>query len=420
MVVVLSLMSVTGLHAQMTYNDTVRTNSWTVYVTGGVSGYHDFRGGSVTGVSRFIAPDISLGLKYNLNSVVRFGLNFGYTKLKAKNADIEYNKTVIEGFQIGEYKDAILTIDNAVLVNRTDNHLAGGDLNVEVNFLEPSKERNQRWNLWFGTGIGFYHGWSRNTLTTAVSEEAVAKGDDHFNIYTKDYITTDATFMHVNALYIPARLSLEFDVTPRVTFGVKAEYKYMPQDKIYTSKGLWSTNATFAYNFVKKRFNRKSIKAHYEEIITDMNSDIARLRDEVSVLTDRNVASAERIERLDKEVDNTKAALIESQRKQRLGRGRAKSTVSKVTINDISIIAQILNDYPKAKAYVKGYASPDGNAEYSPKLGGLRAEDVADILVKDYKIKPERISTEDYEAQDRLYKVFIYDRVAVITVEIPI
>lgn len=404
----------------MTYNDTLRTNSWTIYATGGVSGYHGFRGGSVIGIVKSVAPDISLGIKYNLNSVVRFGLNFGYTKLKSKNADIEYNKTTIENFQVGEYKDATLTIDEAILVNRNDNHLAGVDLNVDLNFLEPSLNRNQRWNLWFGTGIGLYHGWSRTTVTTAFREEAVAKGDDHFNIYTKDYITTEATFNHINTLYIPARLSVEYDVTPRFTFGVKGEYKYMPLTKVYTPKGLWSANATFAYNFVKKRFKRKSIKAEYEGVITDMNSDIARLRDEVSDLTDRNTIKSERIEKLGKEVDDTRAALLESQRLLRLKGARGNTSADRVSIDDVSVVAQILKDYPKAKAYIKGYSSPDGKSEYKPALGGLRAQDVADILVKKYNIDAERISTEAYEPQNRLYKVFVYDRVAVITVEFPL
>lgn len=406
------------LRKEPTYNDIVRRNTVSLYVNGGISNYLNFRGGSVTGVQSSIAPDISLGLKYNIKPWVRVGLNLGYTKIKAKNAGIDSTRTVTPGYQVGEYKDAILTVDKAVLVNRNDNHLALADLGIDFNILELAQNRNQIWNLWLGFGVGYMHGWNRNTVTTAIREEAVASGSDHFNIYNKDYIITDATTGNISSLYIPVRLSVECDVSPRWALGLKGEYKYMPLDKDFTPKGIWSANFTIAYSFVRKRYNKKSIKEHYEGIITDMSKDINSLKDEVSTLASKNKAIVKRNEKLENKTDAAIEALKARREARQAMENGAKSKANIEQIQDLSTIVQILADNTYSKVYIKGYSSADGKTEYSKKLADLRAKDIAEILIENYNISPDRVITNVGLGAGRLYKVYEYRRVAAITIEI--
>ena len=420
LVVALAAMPAAALQAQ-TYNDTVRTNTWTLYGAGGVSGYHGLRGGSDTGVHQAVAPDLNVGVKYNIKPWVRVGLNLGYTKIKAMNNGLAHTQTVTNNFQIGDRTDGVLTTDKVILSNRNDIHLAGADLNADFNILELFQQRDQRWNLWIGTGAGYLHGWNRSTLTTAVSEEGVSKGDDHFNIFNHDYITTESANTHINTLYIPARLSLEYDITPCWTVGVKGEYKYMPLDVNLTPKGIWSANASITYNFGGKRARKPAVE--------DCSAIVARLNEEIAALRANEDAKKAEIARLKGEVAK-KAELEKALAEAKAAPAKPqvislnnvfydldKTIISKEQVKNIESVVNVLNDNPDAKVYIKGYASPEGSADYNNDLADQRAKAVADMLIDKYGIAPERISTEGCGATDKLYKVFGLNRVAVITIE---
>lgn len=411
--IALVVLPAVGLQAQ-TYNDTIRTDTWSLYVSGGISNFLSLRGGSVTGVLSSISPDLGLGLKYNLNPGFRLGLNFGYTKIKAKNADIETSQTKTPGFQIGEYNDAELIVDKAVLVNRVDNHMAGADLNFDFNLITPFYDGNQRWNFWMGTGVGYLYGWTRNTVTTAITEEAIANGDSHFNIYNKDHIETIATFKRAHTLYIPARLSLEYDFMPRLTLGLKAEYKYLPLSWDFTPKGIWSANLTVSYNFATDRYSKNCIREHYEGVITGLNKNINRLKGEVSSLAGKNKDYAERNRELKNELDSRTASADAREKARQNAMLNSKSNIK--PINSITTIAQLLIANPKAKVYIKGYSSSDGRAEYSEKLSGLHSDLIAEMLTKYFMIAPERVSTDTSAFPYDESKLYEYNRAALIAV----
>lgn len=419
LVVALAAMPAAALQAQ-TYNDTVRTNTWTLYGAGGVSGYHGFRGGSDTGVHQTVAPDFSVGVKYNIKPWARVGFNLGYTKIKAMNNGLAHTQTITNNFQIGDRTDGVLTTDKVILSNRNDIHLAGADLNADFNILELFQQRNQHWNLWFGTGVGYLHGWNRSTLTTAVSEEGISKGDDHFNVYNHDYITTESANTHINTLYIPVRLSLEYDITPRWTVGVKGEYKFMPLDVDLTPKGIWSVNASIAYNFGGKRARKPAV---------DCSAIVARMNEEIAALKASQTADKDEMARLKRDLAS-KAVLEKelAEAKAELDKPHTsnvvyvfyelnKSQISKEQVKVVGVIAQLMNANPNAKAYIKGYASPEGSADHNNELASQRAKAVADMLTNDYNIAADRIITEGCGVTDSLNKVLALNRVAVITVE---
>ena len=89
----------TTLQAQ-TYNDTVRTHTWSIYGQGGVSYYHGMRGADVSDSRRPISPDAAVGLKYNIKPWVRIGLNLEYTMLKATGKHVASSTVTKNDFVI--------------------------------------------------------------------------------------------------------------------------------------------------------------------------------------------------------------------------------------------------------------------------------------------------------------------------------
>lgn len=291
----MAFLAMVSLQAQ-TYNDTVRTHTWSLYGQGGVSIYHDMRGADVSDSRRPVSPYGAIGFKYNIKPWVRWGLNLEYTMLKSTGKVVAKQKLVDDNYTItdpstGKTYPAPLetTIDR--LQNRYNMHYAMADVNIDFNIMDIWHNRKaQKWNLWLGTGVGYLHGWSRHSLTYSYRQEAIAKGKDYYHVYTHNYLTSDATKEQVNALYIPVRLSLEYDITPRWTIGVMGQYKYLPLDKELIPKGMANAGLLLRYNFVGKRMptnkalyyralnEQQEMKEAYERQLRDKQ----RLNDELT------------------------------------------------------------------------------------------------------------------------------------------
>ncbi len=244
--------SVVTLQAQ-TYNDTVRTNTWSVYMQGGASSYHGVRSALFDNSKRTIAPDFDLGVKYNIKPWVRLGLNVGYTMLKSTNKYVSSSTTIQNNFMVADYPTTLETkIDR--LQNRNNTHLLGADINTDFNILDIWHNRKTQWiNLYAGVGVGYMHGWNRNSQTYAYSESAVAKGEGYYNVYSHTYMKSNADKSQFNTLYVPLSLSLEFDISRQLTVGAIAQYKYLPIKKDLTPKGIYSAGVVIRYNFVKSK-----------------------------------------------------------------------------------------------------------------------------------------------------------------------
>ncbi|MCI5711229.1 MAG: OmpA family protein [Prevotella sp.] len=91
---------------------------------------------------------------------------------------------------------------------------------------------------------------------------------------------------------------------------------------------------------------------------------------------------------------------------------QGKSTVDPAQVASIELIAQYMKNHKDAKVEIKGYASPEGNAELNQKLSEARAEAVKKILVKKYKINANRLTTKGMGATDKLFEQVEFNRVA--------
>ena len=92
--------------------------------------------------------------------------------------------------------------------------------------------------------------------------------------------------------------------------------------------------------------------------------------------------------------------------------GQGKSTIDAAQYASVEMVAKYLRNHKDSKILVKGYASPEGNAEANQKLSQARADAVKNALIKRYKIAADRITTEGMGATSELSEENDFNRVA--------
>lgn len=398
------------LHAQ-TYNDSVRTKTWSVYVQGGLSGYHGARGKSFDNSRMPFSPDLSLGVKYNIKPWVRLGLNAGYTMVKSVNKGVISETKVIPGFQLGGYTTD-LEVQTDMIQNRYDMHLAGVDLNVDFNIMDIWHNRKaQRWNLYAGLGVGYMHGWNRNTQTVAINETAIAEGNGYYNVYNHSSMDSWHENSQLNLLYIPASLSLEFDVNPWWTIGVIGQYKYLPLDEEFSPKGIYSAGLLLRYNFVRMKTNKRLYHETVAELRTVQENN-AELQDKLAAV-EAEKSEADRLLDEQKRLNDTLEKDLADCKRTKTGNHVVYFLISGSKLSQQEQLR--LDEYVEKLKSVGGYsltiigeASADGNSKANQKLSEQRLERVAKYLRKngiaDTYIKIEKAIGDSEQGYDPKYR----------------
>ena len=73
---------------------------------------------------------------------------------------------------------------------------------------------------------------------------------------------------------------------------------------------------------------------------------------------------------------------------------QGKSTIERAQQPNVERVATFLKNHPEATVVIKGYASPEGPQDLNIRLANARAEAVKNMLVKNYKVKANRIQAE--------------------------
>ena len=396
------LMATVTLQAQ-TYNDSVRVRTWSVYMQGGISSYHGVRSELFDNSKRTMAPDLNLGVKYNIQPWVRLGVNAGYTMLKSSGNHSLSITTTDHNFLIGD-RTGTLELKSDRLQNLNNTYLAGVDANADFNILEIWPKRKAQWlSLYAGAGVGYMRGGNRNSQTWSYNERATATGDAYFNGYSHSYLKSSEDKKHFNALYIPLSLSLEFDIQRQLTLGVIGQYKCIPTKSDFSPKGIYSAGVVIRYNFVKSKskLQRKQIADLYSEL------DASQV-DCASAKATLQRQSREEMERLKKEADELKRQ-IESINSTAAGKGEETSAIiyfendswelSSKGGEQLQVLAEKLKTHPEKKIMLISSANTVGHENRNKKLSSNRLNTVKQFLlsqgVSDTQFKTE-VSLGDY------------------------
>jgi outer membrane protein OmpA-like peptidoglycan-associated protein len=160
-------------------------------------------------------------------------------------------------------------------------------LGVDFNFMEFWPRRQAQWlNIWVGTGAGYMmakgneYGIYFNTTITENGTSKPATGDinidNNSSVSIQGNVRTTNEHSSFNKLYIPLSLHLEFDVTRRLTIGVKGEMDFVMKREDIAPKNLLFGMATVRYNIVPSRAQK--MQAYYDASIDDLNNRVNELQ----------------------------------------------------------------------------------------------------------------------------------------------
>ena len=390
--------TITNLQAQ-TYNDSVRTDVWSIFVQGGLSHYWHMRGGDYSDSRQPVSPDFSIGLQNTLRPWVRLGFKAEYTMAKATGRAIRIGETAQEGYMVGDYTTTLHTTIDRVQ-NRNNMNIFMTDFNAQFNVMDIWHRRKaQDLNIWLGTGIGYWHAWNRNSQTYSYNEEAVTKGDTYFNVYTHKYVKSQAHKHQGDAFYIPLSLSAEYDITPRWTAGLMTEYKWLPIGHEFTPKSLLNAGVLLRYNFVGSKMpSNKALLDKSQKELQEQRENCGSQARYMEQLLDDKADLKRQLEAKQRELELLKQQLGNPPQTEQSVKTQASSTIANqhevlfdLGWTKMSAQEQLrLDDYlaqwedaeHRPQLIVTGEASADGKSDRNQRLSEARLQRVLDYLLQ--------------------------------------
>lgn len=99
-----------------------------------------------------------------------------------------------------------------------------------------------------------------------------------------------------------------------------------------------------------------------------------------------------------------------------IGFRQGKAIIDMTQEANIEMAANFLKENNNVIVSIKGYASPEGNAEFNQELSTKRADAVKEVLVKQYGIDASRIVTQG-EGVGNIFSEPAWNRISILTVE---
>ena len=236
---------------------------------------------------------------------------------------------------------------------------------------------------------------------------------------------------HASALTSKAGIDFAFNLGSN-----KAWQVYIEPSMNWTLAGC----KHYEYDGVKYNLNKSMFQLNAGVIYKFKNSNgthnftIAQLRDQAeidglngqinSLRNDLNDKDSQ-LSAKDKQIQDLQNALDECNKKPKYEKPatatnlqptvlfrQGKAVVDKSQMPNIELIAQYMKNHPEANVEIKGYASPEGNKDFNQALSQKRADAVKNVLVKNYKIKADRLTAKGMGATDKLFKQVEFNRVS--------
>ncbi len=210
-------------------------------------------------------------------------------------------------------------------------------------------------------------------------------------------------------------LNFNFGKTKAWTVGIKPAVVYDMEGDFNRAKSRFNANRAFlelmagvTYHFKGsngKRYFTK-VKAYDKAEVDRLNAFVNDLRDQLNEKDNVIDDAKQKIGILQQELDNwrNRPAKVETVvdtvvKNSRIPESvvtfkQGKSTVDLSQLPNIERVALYLEKHVQSTVVIKGFASPEGNLEFNKKLAQARAEAVKSVLVKKYKIDPNRITAQ--------------------------
>ena len=216
---------------------------------------------------------------------------------------------------------------------------------------------------------------------------------------------------------------------PAVVYGVKSWDLHNAMGmiepvraKMDSRNGLFQLSAGVTYKFgcSNGTHNYKIEELRDQAEIDGLNAKINELRADVNSKDGQIAANAREIADLKAKLAACEArpvqTIVEEVKENILQPmvifRQGKSTIDAAQYASIEMIAKYMRNHKEANVIVRGFASPEGKAEFNQKLSEKRAEAVANALIKRYKISKDRISTQGLGATDKISEENDFNRVA--------
>jgi outer membrane protein OmpA-like peptidoglycan-associated protein len=227
-----------------------------------------------------LSPAVGGGIDYTIRPWVRVGAEYLWSRYRGEQQISSLNATSMPMKAYGNY-----------LVNYHNAKLGLG-----LNFMELWPNRKAQWfNVWVGTGVGYMMA-KGNEYTLSISNTITQDGvtspitgnvtlDNSSSATVQGNVKSTNEHSSFNKLYIPLSLHMEFDVTRRLTLGVKGEMDFVMNREDIAPKNLIFGLATARYNFVASRAQK--MQAYYDGSIGDLNYRVNELQKQARDANDR-------------------------------------------------------------------------------------------------------------------------------------
>ena len=363
-------------------------DNWYIGANAGVSTYLKEQGGR-DGFFKSLAPTFGVRVGKNLTTV--FGL--------ALDADMRFKSN--EKWYAGS-KTFIEDINVSLL----------GTFNMS-NLFAGYKGEPRPFEVIALYGFGWGHDFNHLPKTNAVTSKVAL--DFAFNLgaakqwqlYIEPslnyYLKTWLGGIDEAALAVIADINnpgFKYDVN-RAFFSLKAGVNY----KFGNSNGT--------HNFAKAQLRDQSeidqLNAKINELRADVNTKDGQIAADAQTIADLKAKLAACEARpMQTIIEEKKETILQPMVIFRQG----KSVIEPAQYASVEMVAKYMRNHKDAKVIVRGFASPEGNAELNQKLSEARAEAVKTALIKKYKIAADRITTEGLGATDKISEENDFNRVA--------
>jgi len=260
-------------------------------------------------------------------------------------------------------------------------------------------------------GFGWTHGFNHASKVNALNSRVAL--DFAFNLGAEKawqlYIEPSLTYALTGWMYdadftgmvLPITNDFKYDIN-RSYFAIKAGLNY----KFGNSNGTHN----FATAQLRDQSEIDQLNAKINELRADNNAKDGKIAQDGRTIAD---LQAQLTACQNKPAPTAQVVVKEKAQLQPIVIfGQGKSTLDNAGYASCEMVAKYMKNHKECKVLVKGYASPEGNAELNKKLSEKRAEAVKTALVKRYKIAADRITTEGLGATSDISEENDFNRVA--------